>query len=114
MFKIWFPRLLFHNNFEEAQATMDDFAFIFAKPESKPVVSNISDLDENLVYSGEYNPLVYQRYFDLNVRCNFKFENFPFDTQRCLLLVRNFTVKTHKHSVYLSCRGFFSPGRSMA
>jgi len=67
---------------------MDDFAFIFARPESKPELSDISDLEENLIYSGNDNPLIYQRYFDLNARCNFKFDDYPFDTQHCPIVVR--------------------------
>ena len=66
---------------------MDDFAVAFAKPEAEPFVSNESDLDENLVYVGSTNPLIYLRYFDLNARCIFVFNDFPFDTQRCLILV---------------------------
>ena len=67
---------------------MDEFAFVFAKPEAKPSYSNQSDFDENQIYDGKTNPLIYLRYFDLNARCGFEFTNFPFDRQRCTIWVR--------------------------
>ena len=96
--QIWFPRLLIKNNFDEVQAMMDEFAFVFVKPEAKPLVSSLlSELDENQIYEGKSNPLIYLRYFDLNVRCNFEFTYFPFDTQKCTVWVRLHFFTTHKH-----------------
>jgi hypothetical protein len=39
IFQIWFPRLIFKNTLDETQTTLDDFAFLFAKPNSTSVIS---------------------------------------------------------------------------
>ena len=75
-----------------------DVLLLFVKPEAKPLVGNLlSELDENQIYEGKSNPLIYLRYFDLNVRCNFEFTYFPFDTQKCTVWVRLHFFTIHKH-----------------
>jgi len=47
-------------------------------------------LHENALYNGSSNPLSYFRSFDLTLRCNFKFDNYPFDSQNCTVAVTSF------------------------
>ena len=40
-------------------------------------------MDENAIYTGEDNPLLYNRTYTKSVRCDFKLALYPFDTQYC-------------------------------
>ncbi len=51
-------------------------------------------LHENALYNGISNPLSYFRSFDLTLRCNFKFDNYPFDSQNCTVAV----TSLHRHN----------------
>jgi hypothetical protein len=56
-------------------------------------LNTADQIQENEIFEGATNPFVYQRYFDLEVRCNYKFYNFPFDQQECQVIVSTSTVE---------------------
>ena len=51
----------------------------------EPSYSDISDVDENSIYTGEDNYLLYNRTYTKRFRCDFKLALYPFDTQYCKL-----------------------------
>jgi hypothetical protein len=48
---------------------------------------SMSQLTEDLSYDGDSNPLIYERVFELHLECEFDLQKFPFDTQRCPIMV---------------------------
>ena len=78
----------FKNSMVEAQAVLDDFAFVFIKYEQNlPEVNDENELNEDFIYSGKSNQLMYNRFFNLNLRCNLNFQRYPFDQQNCTVQV---------------------------
>ena len=71
----------------EVQLTNDDLSFLMVKQETPPTLNSDEQLQENYIYDGETNPLVYEKYLDLNLRCNYEFLKYPFDQQQCSILV---------------------------
>jgi len=59
IFQIWFPRLIFKNTLEETQTTLDDFAFLFAKPNSTSVISG-EDQVKKIIVSTKHSSLLTQ------------------------------------------------------
>lgn len=81
----------FKNSLVEAQAILDDFAFVFIKYEQdNPHLNGENELNKDFIYSGKLNRLMYNRYFNLNLRCNLKFKTYPFDQQNCAIWVSDF------------------------
>ena len=56
---------------------------VIISPIGKPSYSKIEDVDENMIFSGRENPLLYNRTYTKSFRCNFKLSLYPFDTQVC-------------------------------
>ena len=69
------------------QMTNDDLSVVLVKRKAMGVASDASALQENMHYDGNLNPLTFQRHYDLNLRCGFDFEFFPFDHQLCSIEV---------------------------
>ena len=86
--EIWFPKLVFTNSIPEIQMDNDDTAVVTINREGLPIFKANNDLQENELFKGEENPIVLERYVDLNLRCNFEFSKYPFDQQLCNILVR--------------------------
>jgi hypothetical protein len=80
---LWIPRLVFINSLPEFHIENDLNSVVMVKKEGLPVSNENTDLQENECYSGSDNPIVYERYIDLNLRCNYEFSNYPFDQQFC-------------------------------
>ena len=48
------------------------------------------NLQENEVYDGEENPLVFSRIYALDLHCTFQLQDYPFDDQHCNTVVKFF------------------------
>ena len=62
---------------------------------SSPTLNTNDQIQENEIFEGATNPFIYQRYFDLEVRCNYKFFDYPFDQQECQVSVSAAQLKTY-------------------
>ncbi len=89
--KLWIPALVFTNSIPvEVQIVNDELSYLMVQQESKPERKNtLNTLQKNEIYRGDLNSLVYARYFDLDLRCNYMFDDYPFDHQNCSINVRN-------------------------
>ena len=106
--KLWTPALVFTNSIPvEVHIVNDDLSYLTVKLEGKPERKTSKDtLQKNEVFDGAANSLRYERYFDLNLRCNYVFENYPFDQQNCSItvsfnLVLPLFLKRNELSVYV-------------
>ncbi len=92
--KLWIPALVFTNSFPvEVHIVNDGLSYLTVKLEGRPELKNSKDnLQKNEVYDGASNSLVYERYFDLKLRCNYIFDNYPFDQQNCSIRVSDYFI----------------------
>jgi hypothetical protein len=44
-----------------------------------------NELEENEEFKGSENPFVFERFYDLSLRCSFEFFRYPFDHQSCFI-----------------------------
>ena len=90
--KLWIPALVFTNSIPlEVQIVNDELSYLMVQLEGEPVRRDtIGTLQKNEVYDGAKNSLRYERYFDLDLRCNYIFDNYPFDQQNCSIDVSIF------------------------
>ena len=103
--EIWFPKLVFTNSLPEIQIQNDDTAVVTVTKEGSPILNENNELfAENEIFKGEENPIVLERYIDLDLRCNFEFSKYPFDQQLCSVLVS--LLKSLIPSKMLYCMGF--------
>lgn len=63
--------------------TNDELSVVLVKRNNLSHPSDESALQENLYYDGNLNPFIFQRYYDLSLRCKLEFFHFPFDHQLC-------------------------------
>ena len=66
----------------------DDMSNLMVKRKTEGHLNDENDLQENLVYEGDSNPFIFNNSYDLTLRCNFEFSNYPFDHQICKIQVR--------------------------
>ena len=98
--EIWLPNLVFENSIPEVQIKNDDFSSLTVKKEGNPEVQNYkifpqatNDFHESEKFTGESNPLVFARNYELKLGCEFMLHFYPFDTQTCFLKV--IFIKVH-------------------
>merc|ERR1719320_4754 len=66
--------------------------------------SAITDVDENSIYTGSDNDLLYNRTYTKRFRCDFKLALYPFDTQYCKLVmsIDKTFISFHKKDLEMS------------
>ena len=92
--KIWLPNLVFDNSIAEVQIKNDGFSSLSVKREGNPVAQlhkrypqATNEFQESEKFTGDTNPLVYARNYELKLGCEFALHYYPFDTQTCLVTV---------------------------
>ena len=86
---IWIPQLIFRNSLEDVNIVNDAFSSLLVDKESSGILNSKKEIQENEVYEGEFNPFVYQRIYDLVLKCEFGLAKYPFDWQLCFVQVRH-------------------------
>ena len=82
---LWFPILTFTNTNNDETVVMDEKTKMTVIKKGEPTYSKITDVDENSIYTGKDNFLLYNRTYTKRFRCDFKLALYPFDTQYCKL-----------------------------
>ena len=85
MTQIWFPILTFTNTENTKKVIMDEETKVVIIKRGEPSYSAITDVDENSIYTGNENYLLYNRTYTKRFLCDFKLALYPFDTQYCRL-----------------------------
>ncbi len=83
--KIWLPRLIFSNCVDEAYLQFDDLSSVISKKKGPSILNSPEEIQDNEIFEGHDNPLVYNRTYELVLACNFKLEKYPFDYQSCFI-----------------------------
>lgn len=85
---IWIPNLVFENNADDAYIKNDALSSINVKMEGEPELKQTMDLLENEEFNGMFNPLIFARTYEMKLGCDFELHFYPFDTQKCYIVVR--------------------------
>ena len=80
--EIWTPELAFSNS--EGKTRLDKYTFLgIGRNKTDRQPNALAEIDENVVYSGEYNKIILTEVYRVDLRCNFDLKMFPFDYQHC-------------------------------
>ena len=85
--KMWIPPLVFNNTNEMIRAKNDEDTMIVIRRLGQHIVAPIEELDEKYLYLGAENSIMFVRPYMIKQGCNFKLQNYPFDTQICTIEV---------------------------
>ena len=89
---LWIPQLIFSNSLPEIYIKNDEDSYLMVRQESLSRLNGNNNLQENELFDGTQNPFIFEHFFDLKLRCNFEFSNYPFDEQICYILVSHFLL----------------------
>ena len=64
-----------------------------------PYLPALDQIQENYLYTGLDNPLLYNDTYDLTFHCDFDLTNYPFDSQHCFIKVK---MLLKIHTIFLS------------
>jgi hypothetical protein len=84
---VWIPKIVFINCLNDVITKNDDFSSLFIERKGTAKPNSMKQLMENQIYTGNTNPFIYQRVFELNFGCGFDLTRYPFDYQECLIEV---------------------------
>ena len=76
----------------EFQIKNDQLSFLTVRREGNSTLNSDEELQENMIFDGATNAMVFQCYYDLNLRCKYEFYDYPFDHQKCEILVSMATL----------------------
>ena len=85
--KLWIPQLIFTNDLQQASIEFDHSSSLTVRRMGKPKLSSDTDIFEDYIFEGAENQLLYNDTYSLDLYCDFKLENYPFDFQICLIKV---------------------------
>jgi len=84
---LWIPPLIFNNTEDNIKVVNSEQALMFIRKQGKSTPSGIAEVDENFVYKGGENYLIFQNLYVIEQGCTFLLANYPFDTQKCRIEV---------------------------
>lgn len=94
--KMWIPKLVFDNDDEVNPLPLDDNVAIFVKKMDNGTYGVLpNQYNEAIYHEGTKNPLKYQRKFLTPFECEFFYGWYPFDTQKCNIIISNFHALKH-------------------
>ena len=87
--RLWVPRIIFQNT-ESQLTSLNDVQTRMRVIKSKNGTFNVDGLlSEDIdIYEGTDNPIVMTRVYDIEFRCSFQMQWYPFDTQTCYIEFR--------------------------
>ena len=101
--KMWIPPLVLNNTDENIKVQNDEDANIVVRRLGRHVIAPIEELNENYVYSGAENNIIFGIGYVNTQGCNFKLENYPFDTQVCQIEVSCKKNSRNRHYMLYLC-----------
>ena len=88
MHQLWIPSVIFQNTQENHGSSVDEKSMIFVKKLTNGKLSDISEIEEIAYYKGSQNSIFYSREFYHSFQCLFELHDYPFDTQKCKILLK--------------------------
>ena len=87
--ELWIPNLVFENCVKDFNVKMDNLASLTVQKRGNYKKTLNEELQEENQFLGEANDLVYDRVYKLNFFCDFELHYYPFDKQKCPVMVSN-------------------------
>ncbi|CAM6054348.1 unnamed protein product [Sphagnum tenellum] len=85
--KIWIPEIVFYNTQEKLESLNDEKAFATIRRNASYQMSPKQQLQNAYFFKGEENPITVSRVYNSEFLCEFNMAVYPFDTQRCSVIV---------------------------
>ena len=82
---IWFPYFEFENTKQKLKSLIDDKASLSVLKVGGGELNERQDTENKLIFKGNENPILYERFYSLVFECEFSLHWYPFDTQICYL-----------------------------
>ena len=79
--------MIFTNDLQQSSLEFDDSSSLTVRRMGKPKLTGDTDIFEDYIFEGAENQLLYNDTYSLDLYCDFKLENYPFDFQICLIKV---------------------------
>ena len=84
---IWIPPLVFNNTKDDWKVVLQRTADLFVNRRGAPEMAGRSSINEDYLFTGADNVLVYRINYDMTYNCVYVLEAYPFDTQKCQIEV---------------------------
>jgi hypothetical protein len=84
---IWIPEAVFYNTKQKLETQNDEKSFATIQRKGRLEVSPKSDLKNSYIFKGSENPISITRVYDSEFICLFDMSVFPFDTQKCSVIM---------------------------
>ena len=84
---IWVPQLTFSNSLDLKFIGNDGISSITIEQLGESFANSIGEVHEERLYNGNENPLIYRNTYEMKLHCSFILYNYPFDVQRCKIVV---------------------------
>ena len=85
--QIWVPVLTFLNTEKQDSTILDEKTKIQIARRGSYIQSSLTEAENMQKFSGATNPLVMTQFYNTKFRCDFDMRWYPFDTQRCSLVL---------------------------
>jgi hypothetical protein len=102
--EIWIPNLIFDNSVGEMLIENDKFSVLTVLQNGTGLQKTNEYLQENIVYKGSENYLVYSRTYKMDLGCEFEQQSYPFDSQTCSIEVSIYFFQDY-HYQHSSSKG---------
>ena len=86
--QIWIPVLTFLNTEQQDSTVLDERTMIQIARKGSYTLSFLNEVENMQKFNGADNPLVMTQFYNTKFICDFDMRWYPFDTQRCTLLLK--------------------------
>ena len=84
-FYTWIPQFVFENTRDKFSSVVDEKSVILVERKGKGEKSDITSMENKVVYKGLENSMLYERFYNIVFECEYLLQWFPFDSQRCFI-----------------------------
>ena len=97
---LWVPPILFVNSIEpKVTAYNPTSTQLFVEKMSNGTLAGTDALHEAISYTGDTNPIWFRGTYDMAFSCNFKLNQYPFDSQQCHVILKVPDIMSKKLSL---------------
>ena len=85
---IWFPNFIFENTHNKRRSMIDKKSIMYILRKGDGQLSDIQYLENKYIYHGDFNAILYERYYHETFDCHYHLHWYPFDTQVCYIDIK--------------------------
>ena len=84
---IWVPSFIFENINDKLESIVDKRTRILVIKKGNSTSTDDTSTENKLIYKGLENSITYERFYNLELECDYDLQFYPFDSQRCLIQI---------------------------